>query len=217
MALNRRNTLIGLGTLAVGGGALAATGAFTTVEANRTVEVQAAGDASALLGFVIDGSTPGDNSPVVDIVNGLLEIDFAAAGNAGGINLDARTTVGITDDNSNPSSIAAGDEAFKIVNNGGQAVDVNFAINYHPDQGGETIDGNPIDNHLQLWTDVSSATATINSGDFGNLVANDIIALDSGEEALVVVQVETLGLDSTDVNISSPLFESPATITADST
>lgn len=217
MALNRRNTLIGLGTLAVGGGALAATGAFTTVEANRTVEVQAVGDASALLGFVIDTDTPGDNSPVVDIVNGLLEIDFAAAGNAGGINLDARTTVGITNDNSNPASISAGDEAFKIVNNGGQAVDVSFAINYHGDQSGETIDGNPIENHLQLWTDVSGAAATIDGGDFGNLVATDITALDSGEEALVVLQVETLGLDSTDVNISSPLFDSPATITADST
>ena len=49
--MNRRNVLIGLGGLVAGGGALIGTGAFDTVEAERTVSVETAGDAAALLAF----------------------------------------------------------------------------------------------------------------------------------------------------------------------
>jgi hypothetical protein len=48
---NRRSVLIGLGGLVAGGGALVGTGAFTTVTAERTVNVETAGDASAFLGL----------------------------------------------------------------------------------------------------------------------------------------------------------------------
>lgn len=48
---SRRSVLVGLGGLVAGGGALIGTGAFTTVEAQRTVNVQTAGDASAFLGL----------------------------------------------------------------------------------------------------------------------------------------------------------------------
>ena len=41
--MNRRNVLTGLGGLAIGGGALFGTGAFTSVEAERTVEVNVIG------------------------------------------------------------------------------------------------------------------------------------------------------------------------------
>ena len=49
MAISRRNILIGLGTVLGGGGALVSTGAFTTVSAERSVEVSTTGDASAFL------------------------------------------------------------------------------------------------------------------------------------------------------------------------
>lgn len=215
MALNRRNTLIGLGTLAVGGGALAATGAFTTVEADRTVDVQAVGDASALLGLDIPTGSEGEASDVVQIIDGLLTIDFGAAGSGSGVNLGALTTIGRTDDNSNPTSIPTDGEAFTITNNGGQTVDVGFAIDFHGDQSGENITGNAVSDHLKLWTDVSAVNATIDGGGFANLVAFDITGLAPGETALVVIQVDTQTLDATDVNTTSPLFASPATITAD--
>lgn len=216
MALNRRNTLIGLGTLAVGGGALAATGAFTTVEADRTVEVQAVGDASALLGLAIPASSEGATSDAVQIVDGLLTIDFGSiSAAADGVNLGALTTIGRTDDNSGPTSIPADGEAFTITNNGSQTVDVGFAIDFHGDQGSENISGNAVSDHLKLWTDVSGVTATIDGGGFANLVASDITGLAPGETALVVIQVDTQNLDATDVNTTSPLFASPATITAD--
>jgi hypothetical protein len=49
--LNRRNTLLLLGVFVVAGGVVLATGAFSTVEADRTVNVNTEGDGAALLGL----------------------------------------------------------------------------------------------------------------------------------------------------------------------
>ncbi|WP_204366745.1 hypothetical protein [Natrinema versiforme] len=49
--MNRRNVLVGLGTIVAGGGAALGTGAFSSVEAERTVSVTTAGDDSAFLGI----------------------------------------------------------------------------------------------------------------------------------------------------------------------
>jgi hypothetical protein len=50
---SRRSVLLALGGLAVGGGALLGTGAFTTVEAERSVALETADDSDAFLGFEI--------------------------------------------------------------------------------------------------------------------------------------------------------------------
>lgn len=207
MPLNRRNALIGLGTLAVGGGVLSATGAFTQVEAERTVEVQAVGDADALLG--LEESGIGVGSDVVSETDGLLTIDFGATG-ADGINLDGRTTVGALDDDASPGAISEGEEAFLITNNGSESIDVGFDIAFHENQSGL---GDPGD-ILKLYTDVSGVTGTIDGGDFENLVAHDIDGLGAGDSARVVIQVDTTGLDGTDIDVESPLFDSTATISA---
>lgn len=49
MQLTRRNTIIGLGTIAASAGVIGGSGAFDSVEADRSVEVSVAGDAEALL------------------------------------------------------------------------------------------------------------------------------------------------------------------------
>jgi len=51
MKLTRRNALIGLGSLVAGSGALVGTGAFSSVEADRTVNINTSGDSSAQLGI----------------------------------------------------------------------------------------------------------------------------------------------------------------------
>ncbi|QCS41133.1 hypothetical protein [Natrinema versiforme] len=56
MRMNRRNVLVGLGTIVAGGGAALGTGAFSSVEANRTVSVTTSGDANALVAFNITSS-----------------------------------------------------------------------------------------------------------------------------------------------------------------
>jgi len=70
---------------AVGG--LAATGAFTTVQADRTADVQAVGDANALLQLV-----PASNTEFAsNTTDGQVELDFQDPEGSSGVNLDAET------------------------------------------------------------------------------------------------------------------------------
>ncbi|SET05431.1 hypothetical protein SAMN04488694_103214 [Natrinema hispanicum] len=71
--MNRRSVLVGLGTIVAGGGAALGTGAFTTVEADRTVSVSTSGDGSAFLSisgnseYVTDGDNDTTNEFVIDL------------------------------------------------------------------------------------------------------------------------------------------------------
>jgi len=49
MRLNRRSVLLGLGTISATVGGAFGSGAFSSVEATRTVELNTSGDSSALL------------------------------------------------------------------------------------------------------------------------------------------------------------------------
>ena len=106
--MNRRNVLIGLGGVVAGGGALLGTGAFTTVEAQRTVSIDTAGDADAFLGLEVrsDLESSTDN-------NGLIQLDLSSA-NASGLNRQARTVL---------------DKVLLVENNGTQSgVDIGFTV-----------------------------------------------------------------------------------------
>ena len=204
--MNRRNVLVGLGGVVAGGGALLGTGAFTTVEAQRTVTVNAAGDASALLG--LDPSGDGDSSDVVQVTDGLLVIDFGeAARGSQGVNLNGLTTVGDVDIDG--SSVDT--EALTITNNGTQTVDISFHIEFNEHQGDLSVGEHEV---LKLWTDVDESGAQIGSEGFGNLVENDLEDLDPGESVRVALQIDTEGLDTDNVDTNAPLFDSEATITA---
>jgi len=70
MKMNRRQALIGIGSLAVGSGAALGSGAFTSVTAERDVNVNISGDSSALLGVSVVGdevtnSTSGENTVTI--------------------------------------------------------------------------------------------------------------------------------------------------------
>lgn len=89
MAMNRRNVLIGLGTVAVGGGAAFGSGAFSSVEADRTVSISTASDSDAFVGISVDGSYAVDNSGSNDAVT----IDLEGSDSSDGFNDDAQTDV----------------------------------------------------------------------------------------------------------------------------
>lgn len=57
MRMNRRNVLIGLGTIVAGGGAALGTGAFSSVEATRDVSIKTDGDGAAVVNLEIDTSS----------------------------------------------------------------------------------------------------------------------------------------------------------------
>lgn len=125
MNLSRRNTIIGLGTLAGGAGVIVGSGAFSTVEAQRDVEIQTAGDHEALLALEPTGS-----GTIVDDSDDIIGFDVDGAA---GVNQNAKTTfrpaVKATNNGSNDvglyvadkSDIGAGDVLdFQIPDNGGQ-------------------------------------------------------------------------------------------------
>lgn len=86
--MNRRNVIIGLGGLVAGGGVLIGTGAFDAVEAERTVNVETAGDAEAFLGL------EPEREDFVEQTNGTIEffIDADSPGAGNGLNQNAVTT-----------------------------------------------------------------------------------------------------------------------------
>ena len=92
MPTSRRRTILGLGGLLAACGAVVGTGVFDTVEAQRDVTVETAGDADAFLGLVpargelID--VGGEDLAVEN--DGLLEIAIGAGDNEG-LNQNART------------------------------------------------------------------------------------------------------------------------------
>jgi len=77
-------------------GVAAGTGAFTTAEADRTAEVNVAGDANALVGITEAQNTNGNELVDVGGNNGQVEMNLSAAGNqdASGLNEDAATDLG---------------------------------------------------------------------------------------------------------------------------
>jgi len=114
MPLSRRKLLIGAGGIVAAGGALVGTGAFTTVQAERTVNVETAGDANAFL--TMEPAQDGNGNPYPNAqdyvtsngANGTIEIDIGGGNAAGdGVNLDAITHI---------------DRVFQVTNNGTQPV-----------------------------------------------------------------------------------------------
>ena len=106
MQLTRRNTILGLGAVAAGAGAIGGSGAFDAVEADRSFEVEVAGDAAALLGLTVEN----------EVIAG------TEAGGAGGndviyFELDAPGAQGINDD-----ALTRFFEVFEVRNNGSQEV-----------------------------------------------------------------------------------------------
>ncbi|OLZ39551.1 hypothetical protein A6E15_00485 [Natrinema saccharevitans] len=79
--------LLGLGTIVAGGGAALGTGAFSSVEAERTVTVETAGDASAFLGL--------DADDAYDVGTDTVQLNLGSGGNdadGSGLNIDAKTS-----------------------------------------------------------------------------------------------------------------------------
>lgn len=96
MKATRRNVLVLLGVLTIAGGALFGTGAFSQVEAQRSVDVDTAGDSGAQLGLSVDGDLAGSNNDTIAFELG-----------SNGVNLDATTRFNGT---------------LTVTNNGGNAV-----------------------------------------------------------------------------------------------
>jgi hypothetical protein len=164
--MQRRNLLIGMGSLAAGGAATIGTGAFTSVKADRSVDINTTGDANAFLSIerATDGSgtvTPTAGEYVEgNQNNGTLSIDLASADDtsnsgASGINKNAKTIF---------------DNLLDITNNGTQDVVLSVDSDLIASQGGflgiyaENSQGDSSDN-TGLSSSDTSQTTTLTPGE----------------------------------------------------
>lgn len=197
--MNRRRVLIGLGAIAVGGGAAVSSGAFSSVEANRTVNIELAGDGSALLGL-----TP-LNTAIASTTQGTIGLDFATIGSSTGINYNA---------------VTEWVDIFRITNNGEDNVDVhlttnsnsagNLSINttdgyfyYDATSNGETTDDPLFEFYLQ-----DTATNSVpTTGDATAFVGtSNAVSLNVGNSKDVQVRFDTSGVTSADVGATAELI-----------
>ena len=151
MRLNRRNVLIGMGAIVAGGGAALGTGAFSSVEATRTVDVTTAGDADGLVGLNITNSAlEGDEDDTIEF-------------NLEDLNVDAVTRF---------------DDAFEVTNNRDAEADtINLTIE---DDDGEitTTDGADEGPGMYFETDTTPDDLNNIAGDGGSVTFDIVFNLE---------------------------------------
>lgn len=123
-------------------GVAAGTGAFTTAEADRTAEVNVAGDANALVGITEAQNTNGNELVDVGGDDGQVEMNLSAAGgqDASGLNEDAATDLG---------------NVLNITNNGEETIQFKIEV--------ATQDVNPRSVHFYVANDSSTPGSADNA------------------------------------------------------
>ncbi|WP_323676728.1 hypothetical protein [Halorubellus sp. PRR65] len=164
--MERRKLLISIGALGAGGAAAFGTEAFTSIEAERSVDVSVAGDSSAYLAFqALDSDNAGDY--VTTESDDTLAINLDGDGNAGGsgVNQDAITQV---------------EDLFKIVNQGTQSTSVYFED-----------DSDAVTFRVTRSTD----TSTNGSNGQSLEDADNSVELGVGEQVVIGLTIDTLNND----------------------
>jgi len=201
-------------------GTLAATGAFTTVEAERTADVDVAGDANALL--AIQPTEDQDNSSFInqdDTTDSTFEIVLDGEEGNNGVNANATTTA---------------QNIFNITNNGEEDVDVWIATEGGAQEGNASVNttfyiddskigsevnttGNGVVNITQRVDeygalvddgDVVISENTSSPGQSPNTNDNIAVNIESGETVTVSLAVEIE--DESDIDLSDsddPILE----------
>jgi hypothetical protein len=170
--MNRRSILAALGTAAAGSGVVFGSGAFTQLEADRSVSIGVTADD--------DSSTQVQLNPIADEVNANgneLQID------ASGVNVNSTVEFGSTDFKDASPVIDDGDEAFEVINNSGGTLSFQFSLDELSDGSDEVtfaFDG-PSDS-----TTVSPGTSGFTVGDSGNFDS-----ISDTDQISVAVQAKT--------------------------
>jgi hypothetical protein len=137
-------------------GLVTASGAFTTVTADRTVSVNVAGDSNALLGITPNSEYGSENS------DGVVVLEFDNPAGTSGVNANATTTV---------------DEILTLTNNGDSTVALNISADDSRISFYNTTDGTGSDANTTSLTsggthDVGIKIDTTNDGNSTEFDAN---------------------------------------------
>lgn len=162
--VKRRKMLLGLGSLAAGGAAAMGTGAFTSVSADRGINVQTASDSTAFLSIEPE-DTPNGNE-YVSTTSGKVNLDFSSTDYGSGINKNSTTIF---------------DNLLQITNQGTQEVIVGYTHPASPNGGFALYHEEPNLDKLENPDDdgtgpTDNGQLNINTGSF-----SDLPELDPGE------------------------------------
>jgi hypothetical protein len=113
--MRRRNLIVGVGALTVGGAAAFGTEAFTSVEATRTVDVDVAKDANAYLALSPADSNNADN---------YVDTGSESSSNTNTIEIEFSDSDDTAGSGVNDEAVTKFDDLFKILNQGSQAANV---------------------------------------------------------------------------------------------
>jgi hypothetical protein len=157
-------------------GLVAASGAFTTVEADRTAEVNVAGDDAALLAIAPNASSPNGDGAYARTQGGQFQLvlnDSVNPGQGGsGLNPDATTEI---------------NHVFNVTNQGTQSVDVGVSITVNGDSG------------ISVGSGQSAPNIYLYSGDdTGTDLTSGTVTLSQGETQSMSVYIDTTGLSDSD-------------------
>jgi hypothetical protein len=175
--MQRRKYLAAFGSLAAGGAAMMGTGAFTSVTADRTVEVNVAGDASAYLGLEPVSASP--NSAYVDVSGGEVSFDFS----------DSNSNVG--GDGFNPDATTRVNDLLRVTNQGTQAA--NFWANIENlGAGSDFVSIEASNVRSANANDITGASDEL-AYDGGNASSVDEVTLNPGRSIFLHLIVDAIG------------------------
>lgn len=201
--MQRRKFVVGMGALASGSAAAVGTGAFTSVEADRSVDVEVAGDANAYLQLEQISGEP-NSQQYVNTSNGEVEFDFDENSTNGG------------GDGFNPNAVTEIDNLLRVANQGTQ--DVEF---YADLSDVDLTDGDGGQATVQLRAvDGTGSGASVVDSPAGDNVANgggaspspDSISLGVGDSAILDLIVDTTNF-SPQAGTTFPLGDEDGTVT----
>ena len=218
----KRRTLLGLGAT-LGGAAMIGTNAFSSVRAERAIEVEVVGDRNAFLALEpCDGDTeddelgpsdgsgnddPGNNNVpqasdfVYETSDGTIVIDLTAVDDDD----EEDKREGVTGEGITEDSLWRFPNAFRITNQGTQNVAVDLKLEDDDgavptvDSGGE-INGNEIDEDdpAVVFYKESDSDDRFNSDEL-NPDANGAVQLEPGNSVCIGFDIRTLGLEEDDL------------------
>jgi hypothetical protein len=209
--MKRRNFLIGAGGIAIGGGALLGSGAFSRVESQRQVTVQVANDENAYLGLKpLD--TPNSNNFVELDDDGHLTIDIGEHSDPVGNGTDVtENPLGVNSD-----SFTFFDGMFELCNQGKAEADISYELPDSPD--GRDYNGNftapDPDYDEQVLTFYYISEGGDDPGNEGDRILvqeGQTVPLPLGECKEIGVRTVTKGVDAT---LPDPLVDGEVVITA---
>jgi len=196
MRLNRRNTIIGLGTIVVGGGAALGSGAFSTVTAERSVEVNVINDAGEIAEEFVDvviDPTDFDSVGVLDadtVVDGDYEQDPGLGEDAASLVADDLTIVfgeadPGPDDPIPANSTVTYDDLFVVINDNDDTED-DFTVTFDFDNEDDEA------NYDLSFDDDGDNEITVNYGEFETMDLTELTTGpdDEDEYGLLTITIE---------------------------